>query len=141
MASSIDKIEYTRRVNLVANWILNSTPQSLMVLELLRLGWADTERSAKKYIKTAYKKWSNKEDKNILRKRNAMIDKLEMTKNSLLPEYKGTPAGIRAVLEIEKQIIALEALAKPQEHKVELTSTVKHLFDDDDSSTANNDNI
>ena len=51
--------------------------------------------------------WTD-EDVTIDLKREAKIAELKQIKRSLKEEHKGTPAGIRAIMAVEKEIIKLE---------------------------------
>jgi len=70
--------------------------------------WGISTRQAKRYIADAYKSWKTDSEIDMETRRQAKIAELQQLKRSLKAQYKGTPAGIRAIMAVEKQIIRLE---------------------------------
>jgi len=114
----IEKIEYEKRVRIVQEWILEDWPSCDIITQIIGQ-WHLEERQAKRYISEARKRWLVDESMLIEQKRKLKVESLKKIKRSLNAKYKGTPAGIRALVSVEKEIISLEGLRKPV--KVELT--------------------
>lgn len=114
-----DKIEYEKRVRIVQEWILEDWPSCDIVAQILQKKWVTTDRQAKTYLAVARSRWVGEEEVIVANKRRIKIQSLRKLKRSLNDRYKGTPAGIHVVLEVEKEIIKLEGLPLPK--KVELT--------------------
>ncbi len=107
MRNQADKIEKTRRVRIVMEWILEDWPSVDIVAKCVSM-WGISDRQAKRYISDARKQWVKEESAHIEQKRRMKIAKLNRLKRSLKDQWKGTPAGITAVLRVEKQIDELE---------------------------------
>lgn len=109
---NIDKIEYEKRLRVVQEWIIDDWPYTDIVTQV-KQKWGIQERQAKKYISEARKLWSQQEDAVTDQKRRLKVIGLKKLKRSLKEQYKGTPAGIRAIMSVEKELIKLEGLEMP----------------------------
>jgi hypothetical protein len=114
----VDKIEYEKRIRLIQEWILEDWP-SCDIITQVTVKWPVGERQAKRDIAEARKRWVSDDTAVTDHKRRLKVESLKKIKRSLLEKHKGTPAGIRALVAVEKEIISLEGLRKPV--KVELT--------------------
>lgn len=104
-----DQIEYQKRLFNVQGWIIQGIPSSLIIKKVLQNGWCN-ERNAKHLLKKAKAEWTKIPEADLNEKRIIKLVQLEHMKLDLRPEYKGTPAGIQALMTIEKEIIKLEGL-------------------------------
>ena len=103
----ISKLEKEKRIFKVQSWIIEGVPEEL-IRKQIKTEWTLSLRQAKRYIKDATESWKRDEDIDMDIRRQAKIAELQQVKRSLKAEYKGTPAGIRAIMTVEKQIIRLE---------------------------------
>jgi hypothetical protein len=108
----IEKIEYEKRVRFVQEWILEDWPSCDIIVQIIQK-WGLEERQAKRYIAEARKRWNAADDQIIDQKRKLKVASLKKLKRTLKATYAGTPAGIRAVMSVEKEIIQLEGLRMP----------------------------
>lgn len=125
----IEKIEYEKRVRIVQEWILEDWPSCDIITQITQ-AWKLEERQAKRYIQEARKRWNGDEQDLIDQKRKLKVASLKKLKRSLKATFTGTPAGIRAIMSVEKEIIALEGLRKPT--KIDLLQPIlpaTHLTD------------
>lgn len=107
--AKIDKVEKEKRTRIVMDWII----QDLTYYDIIaKIGkkWGLEARQAKRYIRDARKQWEGNADEELQAKINRKIITLKRLKNSLKKEFEGTPAGIRAIVVVEKEIIALEKM-------------------------------
>ena len=116
----IDDIEYEKRIRIVMEWILDDW-RSVDIISQIVIKWGLESRQAKRYVAEARKRWLKDETIIIEQKRKYKSESLKKLKRSLNERFKGTPEGIRAVLMVEKEIIALEGLAMPT--KIAQTNT------------------
>ncbi|MGV3695514.1 hypothetical protein [Flavobacterium sp.] len=107
-------IEKETRLFTIQSWILDGVPDRLIVKQITQT-WGLDVRQAQRYVKEAFASWKKIEGVNLDMKRELKIAKLKQDARSLKPEYKGTPAGLRAVNEIEKEITKLEGLELPKQ--------------------------
>lgn len=114
----IEKLEYEKRIRIVQEWILEDWPSCDIIVQINQ-AWKLECRQAKRYISEARKRWNNDEEDVIDQKRKLKVASLKKLKRSLKAIFTGTPAGIRAIVAIEKEIIQLEGLRKPT--KIDLT--------------------
>ncbi|MGG5486269.1 hypothetical protein [Gaetbulibacter sp. PBL-D1] len=103
----ISKLEKEKRILKVQHWILDGVPEDLMRKQM-KTEWGISTRQAKRYIKDARLAWMVDSETDMETRRQNKIAQLEHRIRSLKPEYKGTPAGLRAQASIEKLIIMLE---------------------------------
>ncbi len=103
----VTKLEKEKRILTVQQWIIDGVQEDLMRKQMHQQ-WGIKTRQAKNYIRQAYEAWKTDADIDIETRRQAKIAELQQVKRSLKNEYKGTPSGIRAIMQVEKQIIRLE---------------------------------
>lgn len=95
--------ETSDRIFKVQGWIMNRVPDYL-ILKQCETDWNITSRQAKNYLAKAYKIWRDANEASIEEQRQMSIDKLLTEQRNMKPEFKGTPAGMSALLRIEKEI-------------------------------------
>lgn len=103
------QIEYQKRLFTVQGWIIQGIPSSFIIKKVVQNGWCN-DRNAKHLLKKAKAQWAEIPESDLKEKRMIKLVQLEHMKLDLKPEYKGTPAGIQALMMIEKEIIKLEGL-------------------------------
>ena len=103
----ISKVTKEKRILTVQGWIIDGVQEDFMRKQM-RQEWGISTRQAKRYIADAYKSWKMDSEIDMETRRQAKIAELQQLKRSLKQDYKGTPAGIRAIMAVEKQIIRLE---------------------------------
>jgi hypothetical protein len=109
MPKTRESIEKEKRIRIVMEWILEDWASPDIVSQI-ETKWGLSERQAWRYLAEGRKRWVKGEDVVIEHKRKMKIETLKKLKRSLLPQYKGTPAGIRAQMKVEDKIILLEQL-------------------------------
>lgn len=114
----VTKLEKERRIFQVQSWLIEGVQDDLIIRQM-KTQWDLSLRQAKRYLTAAYDGWKKNEEVNIEARRAAKIAELKQEKRSLKPEYKGTPAGINAIVRIEKLIIMLEDIAPARKHEIE----------------------
>lgn len=117
----ISKLEKEKRILTVQGWIIDGVQEDFMRKQM-RTQWGISTRQAKRYIKDAYEAWKSDSDIDMETKREAKIAELQQLKRSLKQDFKGTPAGIRAIMMVEKQIIRLEPYSVK---RIDITTTEK----------------
>jgi hypothetical protein len=115
---NIDNIEWDKRIRIVQEWLIDDW-SSADIIAQINNKWGIEERQAKRYIAEARSRWNEDEDELVKQKRKRKIAKLQKLARSLDKKFIGTPAGIRSVLSVEKELINLEGLRPAT--KVELT--------------------
>ncbi len=115
---AIDKIEYEKRIRIVQEWLIDDWSPTDIIAQVNQK-WGIEERQAKRYIADARERWHQEEQELLDKKRQRKVKKLQKLARTLKDEYKGTPSGIRAQLQVEREIITLESLRPAT--KVELT--------------------
>lgn len=118
MANKIDKVEFERRIRAIQEWIIEEWPYQDMVTQVVNK-YGVTDRQAKRYIKEARTRWVKQDQEQLENRRRLKIETLKKLKRSLNDKWKGTPAGIRAIIAVEKEIIILENIRPAT--KVQLT--------------------
>lgn len=113
------KLEFEKRIFTVLSWIVEGVPTALIYQQILNNKWCESKRQAERIHAAAVKRWTEAESDDVEEKRKLKVIELKQLKRSLKPEYKGTPAGIRTMVLVEKEIIKLENLRPAQ--KIELS--------------------
>lgn len=108
-----DGILFAKRVNQVQAWILQDIPVDMMIRQIIQLDWCTTDRAAYNYISAAKERWIRNLDQDVNEMVKLKVIELQERKRTLKEEFKGTPAGIKALNEIDKLIIDLLGLNKP----------------------------
>lgn len=101
------KLEKEKRIFIIQGWIIDGV-QDYLILKQAKAQWSIEIRQAREYLKQGYENWKQDKDIDFELKKDAMIAELKQTKRSLKEEHKGTPAGIRAIMAVNKEIIRLE---------------------------------
>ncbi len=105
-----DTIEYERRVLDIQKWITHGIPYSLIIKKIVvDNNWCNT-RNAKEMVKRAKAAWLKEAKEDLEEEVAIKIDQLQQMKLELKSEYRGTPAGIQALMIIEKELIKLQRL-------------------------------
>lgn len=118
------KNEKEKRLFIVQGWIIEGIQDNLIVKNIVEK-WDLDIRQAQRYVKDAYESWKKIEGVKIEMKREMKIAKLQQIVRTLKDEYKGTPAGIQAIMSVEKELIKLEGLEIPKQINVQ--NSVKPL--------------
>lgn len=105
----INKVEKAKRIRIIMEWLLDDWIAGDIISQIVTK-WGVTERQAFRYLSEARQNWNKDETVVIDTKRRQKIQTLHRLKRTLKENYKGTPAGIRAILSVEKEIIQLENL-------------------------------
>ena len=113
------KIEKEKRLFIVQGWIIEGVQDRLIVKNVVDR-WGLDIRQAQRYVKDAYENWKKIEGVNIDMKRELKIAQLKQLIRTLKDEYKGTPAGIQAIMAVEDKIIKLEGIELPKTIKLDL---------------------
>ncbi len=107
-----DKFNKEVKIRAVQEWLIEDWPSQDIVTNMMQK-WGLGERQARRHIKMARERWTGQEKVIVDHKRKLKIESLKKLKRSLHDRFKGTPAGIKAVLQVEKEIIALDGLRAP----------------------------
>jgi len=118
----VDTVEYEKRIRIIQEWIIDDWPYTDVVNQIIAK-WGIQERQAKRYIKDARERWVADEKEHIDKLRSMKVMSLKKLKRSLQEKYKGTPLGINAVLNVEKELIKLQGLEPVK--KIQLDANVK----------------
>ncbi len=123
------RLEYEKRVFAVQGWIIEGIQTALIIRQIISANWCTSQRQAERMLKAARDKWVKVPEAELTVKRKLKVLELQQLKRSLLGKYKGTPSGIFALMQIEKEIIKLEGLEMPKEHllKGDTENPIKHL--------------
>jgi len=122
--SRVDSVEKAKRLRIIQEWLIDDWSVSDVKAEIIRR-WELSDPQARKYIYEARDTFNKKEDVPIENKRIRKIETLKKLKRSLKAEYAGTPKGINAILNVEKEIIRLEGLEPTK--KVDITTGGKEI--------------
>ena len=120
----VDAVEYEKRIRIVQEWIIDDWPYIDIIAQIVK-NWDLTDRQAKRYIKDARERWVADEKEEMQKQRAMKIMSLKKLKRSLHDRYKGTPQGITAVLNVEKELIKLQGMEPPK--KIEVDAKVTDL--------------
>jgi len=135
-----DKQEYEKRMMCIQGWIIEGVPSAMIIQQVVLKSWVKSERHAYIYLEKARKRWIQFEDGSREDKRKLKVQELKKRINGMNNEYKGTPAGMRAILAYEKEIIRLEGLyfVEPNKPKAfeDKPVDVKGLIDDGGKSNS-----
>lgn len=126
--NSSSTIEYLTRVNKVQGWILQDIPVDLMLRQMDQLGWGSLT-TRYKILGEARDRWIRNLDQDTDTLVKLKLVELQERKRTLKEEYRGTPAGIKALNEIDKMIIDLLGLNKPIQVRVKNEITRESVKD------------
>lgn len=118
----VSRVELQRRLRIVQEWIIEDQPNCDIEASCVRQ-FQVSPRQAKRYIAAALDIWKEGNQEKLASKRARRIESLKKMLRSLKPEYKGTPAGMRVVLQIQREIIKLEGVT-PTEQMIEAEAAV-----------------
>lgn len=118
----VDSVEREKRIRIVQEWIIDDWPYTDIVTQIIQK-FGIQERQAKRYIAEARERWAEEEKEHVDRLRSMKVVSLKKLKRSLQDRFKGTPNGINAILNVEKEIIKLQGLEPPK--KIDLNANVK----------------
>ncbi len=108
------KLEMNKRLLSIQGWIIEGVPSTIIVQQILHKEWCTSDRHAERLLAEAREQWIKYENTNLSELRKLKVQQLQNMKRSLKPEFAGTPAGIRALLAIDKEIIKIQGLAAPK---------------------------
>lgn len=103
-----DKIEFERRLTTILGWVYDGAPSAVIIQNIEQKGWAKGDRNAYKLLRRAKEKIVSYEDDTLEQKRRQKVQELKMRIRTLKPEFAGTPAGLRIILQYEKLISDIE---------------------------------
>jgi hypothetical protein len=121
------KTEIEKRIFIVQGWIIEGVQDRLIVKNVVER-WNLDIRQAQRYVKQAYESWKKIEGVNLDMKREMKIAQLKQLVRTLKDEYKGTPAGIQAIMSVEDKIIKLEGLELPKTLKLDIPDVAAVKF-------------
>lgn len=107
-----NKLEYEKRIFTIQGWIVEGIQTALIIRSILENKWCESKRHAERMLKAATDLWTEGPTLEIEKKRKIKVAQLEQQKRTMKESFKGTPAGMRAILAIDKEIILLEGLRK-----------------------------
>lgn len=108
-----DKVEFEKRLMAIQSWMIEGAPSTLIVQNIMLKEWAKSERHAFILLQKGRERWIKFEDASREDKRKMRIQELKNQIRGMNNIYKGTPAGMRAILMIQKEISKLEGLTGP----------------------------
>lgn len=112
------KLETEKRVFTIQGWIINGI-QDYLILKNIEQDWGVCRRQSKNLLQKAYKIWHEDQEASIEQKRSLRIAELKHNIRSMKDEYKGTPRGMTAVNQIQKEINKLEGIYPAMRHIVQ----------------------
>lgn len=112
------KIELERRVFIIQGWIIEGVQDHLMCKNIVDQ-WDLSYRQAQRMVVKAYNNWKKIEGVKVEQKRALAIAKLQQKQRTLKDEFKGTPAGLKVMLDYDKEINKLEGIDLPKVHVLE----------------------
>lgn len=117
MISKATKLETEKRIFTIQGWIIDSVADYL-IIKNCDAQWGIGSKQAGRLLKKAYALWAseaiNLDDKRVLR-----IAELKQLVRSMKEVHKGTPQGITAINQVQKEISKLESLYPAHRHVVE----------------------
>lgn len=103
------KLETEKRVFTIQGWIINGV-QDYLILKNIEQEWGVCRRQSKNLLQKAYKIWHEDQEATIEQKRALRIAELKQNIRSMKEQFRGTPQGMTAVNQIQKEINKLEGL-------------------------------
>ena len=107
--SRASTLEKEKRIQSVMGWIISGMP-TYKLLKKVKDTFIVENRQARRYINEAFNRWKPEADENIESKRHARIDELKDILTGMSAANKKTPAGIRTILAVKKEMSKLENL-------------------------------
>lgn len=105
-----DKIEYEKRLMAIQGWMIDGNPSAIIIQQIVLKGWVKSDRNAYMYYKAALNRWIKYENENRDHVRKMRVQELKNQIRGMSNQYRGTPIGMRAILQITKEINKLEGL-------------------------------
>lgn len=109
------KLETEKRVFTIQGWIINGI-QDYLILKNIEQEWGVCRRQSKNLLQKAYKIWHEDQEASIEQKRALRIAELKQNIRSMKDQYKGTPQGMTAINQIQKEINKLEGIYPATRH-------------------------
>jgi hypothetical protein len=103
------KLETEKRVFTIQGWIINGI-QDYLILKNIEQEWGVCRRQSKNLLQKAYKIWHEDQEATIEQKRALRIAELKQNIRSMKEQYRGTPQGMTAINQIQKEINKLEGI-------------------------------
>lgn len=103
------KLETEKRVFTIQGWIINGI-QDYLILKNIEQEWGVCRRQSKNLLQKAYKIWHEDQEATIEQKRTLRIAELKQNIRSMKEQYRGTPQGMTAINQIQKEINKLEGI-------------------------------
>lgn len=107
--SKASTLEKEKRIQSVMGWIISGMP-TYKLLKKVKDTFKVENIQARRYINEAFNRWKPEADENIESKRHARIDELKEILTGMSAANKKTPAGIRTILAVKKEMSKLENL-------------------------------
>jgi len=111
-------IELEKRIFTIQGWIIEGVQDHLIarkVSEEMNL----SVRQSQRLVAKAYNSWKKLPGVKVEQSRLLAIARMEQAKRSLKQEFKGTPAGLKVLLEYDKEINKLKGIDLPKVHILE----------------------
>jgi len=109
------KIETDKRVFTIQGWVINGI-QDYLILKNIEQEWGVGRRQSKNLLQKAYKIWHEDQEATVEQKRALRIAELKQNIRSMKDQYKGTPQGMTAINQIQKEINKLEGIYPATRH-------------------------
>jgi hypothetical protein len=103
------KLETEKRVFTIQGWVINGV-QDYLILKNIEQEWGVCRRQSKNLLQKAYKIWHEDQEATVEQKRALRVAELKQNIRSMKDQYKGTPQGMTAVNQIQKEINKLEGI-------------------------------
>ena len=97
------KIETDKRVFTIQGWVINGI-QDYLILKNIEQEWGVGRRQSKNLLQKAYKIWHEDQEATVEQKRALRVAELKQNIRSMKDQYKGTPQGMTAINQIQKEI-------------------------------------
>ena len=112
------KLETEKRVFTIQGWIINGI-QDYLILKNIEQEWGVCRRQSKNLLQKAYKIWHEDQEASVEQKRALRIAELKQNIRSMKEQFRGTPQGMTAVNQIQKEINKLEGIYPAMRHIVQ----------------------
>lgn len=111
------KAEKGKRVRTIMEWLIQDWPTCDIVAQCQK-NWELSWRQSMRYIAVAREQWVEQEEAKLKHRRQIRIQSAKKLKQKIDPKLASTPAGINALLRIEKHLATLEGVT-PSKRQVE----------------------
>lgn len=123
-----DKTEYEKRIAAVQNWIVDGESTSGIVANITGSGWCTSERHARRIIAAATKRWAANEATDMREKRKIAAERLRKIIKTMPEDVKNTPAGLKTILDYEKEINKLDGIIADKEPPSKVVININEEF-------------